>query len=588
MRTDSNRIESRNTGNLDAVLASCREDPKPFAFICATEEKCAALLDKLYKKQKKRGGTVDVCRNAASVFDNLTVIENIFIHSSPLLRSKRKEQYRQYANITEKCNIHISPDARVQMLTNEEKYLVELLRCVFQNTRTLILSSISAVLGIGSFESFCTILELLQKRKTTVLIVSTRWEDTIQVCDRIAVESGINKDSYSMLWIRDIKKDPQLLFYALADYEEPNISDSSVKALNVMLDIAIPQSESRELDRRIMDTLNVAREQLNAVNVGIYFQNGKRNFFYRHEHSLQVEDYELTPYFIRMMMDKIERISFFSRKKYNYQDIFIRVSDNVNLLVCHPIFAIPDKIGIMVILFDKNILCTDEQIVAIQMCCNLLGNMICSSYIANKDIFIEESNHRVKNNLQTIISLLFIQKQIYHSPDRPDSIAVTQMDNFIENMVNRIKLIADMHDFVAKNHTDISDISSDEIIHTVIDNYRNCRIQFRTDAEYVLLPYETASVVVMILNEMVCNSIKHAFKDMQDDAEKFVDVSFKEENRIVCITVRDNGRGVRGVSQIQNNNSLGMKIITSLSRKLRAELKYESVNGTQVSLRFKK
>lgn len=566
---------------LDDILKARREDCKPFAFICSTEEKCSILQNKLYQKEKKQHGIVAICRNTSNIFDNLTVLENVFIHSSPLLRSKRMEQRNRYIEIAEKLSIHISPESKAAALSKEERYIIELLRNYFQGNKMMILGSISAVLGLGSFECFLRVLEFFQQEKITVLIISTRWEDTIQICDQIAVESGISKDCYSMLQVRDIRRDPRILFYALADYEEENIPDRSIETLNMLLDRAVSQNANKELDHYIADTLSIVKDRLNAVDASIYFTNG------RYSVSGKNGNYALSNSFIQMMVEKMEKISFFTRSKYNYEDIFIQVPDNIHLVICHPIYTIPEKIGMLVLLFDKNILCSDEQILTIQMCCNLLGNIIGSAYIASKDVFIEESNHRVKNNLQTIISLLFIQKQIYHSPEYAGNIAVRQIDSFIENMVKRIKLIADMHDFVAKNHKDSLVVSSEEILRTVVSNYANCKNQIKVDAEYILLPHETASIVVMILNELICNSVIHAFKDV-NQVDRQIHVCFKKENDDVLIVVSDNGCGLADVPKIQNTNSLGMKIITSLSRKLRADLKFENINGTKVSLKFKK
>jgi ribose transport system ATP-binding protein len=226
----------------------------------------------------------------------------------------------------------------------------------------------------------------------------------------------------------------------------------------------------------------------------------------------------------------------------------------------------------------------------IEMGCNLLGNMLSSSFITTRDIFIEESNHRLKNNLQTIISLLFIKKQLCHFNGIPSENALEEMDAFIESMVSRIKLIADMHDFISKRRTDISEVSTEEILQTIADSYKGCDVQIIIDTEYLLLPYETASVVIMILNELVCNSFKHAFKLKEDDSENIIRIGFKEENDEIVMFVRDNGCGIanaQSLADLQKSNSLGMTIVNSLVIKLRASIEFVNDNGMNVTVRFR-
>lgn len=557
-----------------------------FAFICSTEEKCKVLQNKIFgimQAQKKR---IAICRNAESVFENLTVLENVFIHSAPIRRKRRLEQRRIYLELAAAGNVQIDPDAKVSSLSEEQKYLVELLRLTLLKPETIILSSISTVLGIGSFNSLSLLLSILKDGGTRVLIVSTRWEDTIQLCSQIAVESGLRENSYSVLRIRDIRRDPRILFYALADYEDAPNREDLIKSLNTMLDISMPQTESMELERRIIETLNTVKEQLNASSGCLYYQNERKNYYCQQGQNYNNSDYVLQPSFLRMVMENVDKISFFSKAKYHFEDIFMRVPSNISLLICHPIYAIPDKIGVMVLMFEDNVLCTNEQIITIQMCCNLLSNMLCSSYIANKDVFVEESNHRIKNNLQTIISLLFIQKQIYHSPEMPPSISVEQMDAFIESMVGRIKLISEMHNFVAKRHSNAAEISTEEIMQTVLCNYQCTEIRFDTETDYIILPYEKASIIVMILNELVCNSVKHAFSRSVD--ENIIRIRFRNENGEVCMKVCDNGKGIDDIAQIQNTNSLGMKIINTLSKKIGASIAFQNREGLCACLRFVK
>ena len=559
-----------------------------FAFICASREQCRELVEVLQEKLKECSS---VYSNASGIFDNMTALENVFLHSSSFGRGRRKRQYDQYYEITSSLGLDIPADIDAGSLSNEEKYMLELARLLTQEPEIIILSNISSVLGLGFLKSFFVALDVLKKRGITTIVVSTRWEDIIQFCDQVAVKSGTKENSFILLRVHDIRQDPRLLYYALADYHE-SASDSEgiIKSMNLMLDVAVPQIESRELDGRIAETMRVIRTQLNAEACTLFFKDEQKKLIQMEDGSSAGDSYRLSKSFIEMTMGDIRRISFYSSSKHKFNDIFEEKPEDINLVVCNPVYVLPEKVGMIILMFRDNILLTEDQIIMIEMGCNLLGNMLSSSFITTRDVFIEESNHRLKNNLQTIISLLFIKKQLCHFNGISSENAVEEMDAFIESMVSRIKLIADMHDFISKRRTDISEVSTQEILQTIADSYMGCDVQIIIDTEYLLLPYETASVVIMILNELVCNSFKHAFKLKEDDSSNIIRIGFKEENNEIVMFVEDNGCGVanaQSLADLQKSNSLGMTIVNSLVMKLRATIEFVSDNGMNVTVRFR-
>ena len=561
-----------------------------FAFICATREQCRELVECLQMMLKESSS---VCSNSSGIFDNMSAVENVFLHYSSFGRARRRRQYDRYNEIMSSLGLKIPADTNAGSLSNEEKYMLELARLMTQEPEVIILSNISSVLGLGFLKSFFSALDVLKQRGISTIVVSTRWEDIIQFCDLVAVKSGSRENSFTLLRVHDIRQDPRLLYYALADYRESEMEQGAegiIKSMNLMLDVAVPQIESREMDGRISETMRVIRTQLDAATCTLFFRDEQKKMVCMEENKPSCKPYRLSKSFIEMTMEDIHKISFYSSTKHNFSDIFEVIPSDINLIVCNPVYVLPDKVGIIILMFKENILLTEDQIIMIEMGCNLLGNMLSSSFITTRDIFIEESNHRLKNNLQTIISLLFIKKQLCHANGISSANALEEMDAFIESMVSRIKLIADMHDFISKRRTDISEVSTDEILQTIAANYKGCDVQIIIDTEYILLPYETASVVIMILNELVCNSFKHAFKLKKNDGNNIICIGFKEKGDEIEMFVKDNGSGVenaQSLSDLQKSNSLGMTIVNSLVIKLRASIEFVSENGMSVSVKFR-
>jgi len=574
---------------LDEVLEEIRHEQHPFSFICTSEERCRALVDLLREKLGRTESVYEVSRSPENVFNNLKVLDNLFIKERFISQAQRRQQRMKYMLLKEKFGIPIEPERVMGSLTGEEKYIIELLRIVLSKPDVAILSSISPVLGFRFFECFMNILADFREKNTRVIIVSTRWEDTVQICDRVAVESGIERDCYSMMRMFDIKKDPRILFYALADYEEQHApSTNSIAALNAMMDMTMMQNHSWELGERILSVIRVVREQLAAIDgvVCLRDKNGNLNSYYNR--SENPERCMLVPGFMQNMLNRSEKASFFTRSKYDFEDIFIQTPSDVEMLVSYPIISSAEKIGVVVLMFSKNYILSDEQVATIRVCSRMISNLVFSASAANSSVMIEESNHRVKNNLQMIVSMLYIQRQVYHGKGRPASISTEEMDSFIDNMVNRIRMIAEMHNFVARNYEELDKISAYEIVNTVLRNYQGFTVRFSTDVEHILMPYDKASSAAMILNEVVCNSIKHAFEDGSGEggSDNRIHIAFSRTQDGVEILVQDNGRGLPEMFDSSRSNSLGMKIIHSQSSRLKAKLSFSNCNGTQVCLRF--
>lgn len=88
----------------------------------------------------------------------------------------------------------------------------------------------------------------------------------------------------------------------------------------------------------------------------------------------------------------------------------------------------------------------------------------------------------------------------------------------------------------------------------------------------------------MLVNEIVTNSYKHAFKGLD---EGLIEVSLKTKGEFVQITVQDNGVGFDQENYTKPGLSLGMKLIRTLSKQLRASTEVRSKDGTSYSIEFK-
>lgn len=202
------------------------------------------------------------------------------------------------------------------------------------------------------------------------------------------------------------------------------------------------------------------------------------------------------------------------------------------------------------------------------------------SSLKEKEVLLKEIHHRVKNNLQVISSLFYFQaKQVKNQHTR---------DIFTQSQ-NRIKTMALIHEKFYQSH-DLRKIEVGEYIESLAKYILNSltpegnKIQVDVNVSDVLLNVDTASPCGLIINELISNSIKHAFPD-----EKYGKVSIYiglvRKNKYKLI-FRDNGVGLPENINFRDTDTLGLKLINTLVKQLDGTIELIVNNGTEFKISF--
>ncbi|UUX33324.1 histidine kinase N-terminal domain-containing protein [Fundicoccus culcitae] len=202
--------------------------------------------------------------------------------------------------------------------------------------------------------------------------------------------------------------------------------------------------------------------------------------------------------------------------------------------------------------------------------------------IENELVTVQEIHHRVKNNLQTIVSLLRLQSR------RTDSLEAKKVLN---ESINRVMSIATTHELLSKKNEDIINLKEviDSIVNNLMYSFSSQRyIRVVTDInENIDLDFDLAVPVALIVNELVQNSLEHAFPENEINiADANITVKATEEDKFIQLRISDNGIGFKFVES--DNMNLGLQIVTSFVKsKLNGLIVFESNKpGTLVRINF--
>lgn len=196
-----------------------------------------------------------------------------------------------------------------------------------------------------------------------------------------------------------------------------------------------------------------------------------------------------------------------------------------------------------------------------------------------KDVLLKEVHHRVKNNMQVITSLLNIQS--YYLKD-PESIKL------IDESKNRIKSMALIHEklYESKEFTKIS-ISDyvDSLISELIYAYginQNITLDKKiTEGNFSI---DTVIPLGLLINEIISNSLKYAFKD-RDSGRVFIELT--KAGEMYHMRIGDDGIGIPKDSLKHESSTLGLELIKLLTDQLNGEVKIMDDPGTVYEVIFK-
>jgi len=204
-----------------------------------------------------------------------------------------------------------------------------------------------------------------------------------------------------------------------------------------------------------------------------------------------------------------------------------------------------------------------------------------SAALAAKEVLLQEVHHRVKNNLQTICSLLNLQAE-----NLPD---IAQQA--LEESQRRIRSMALVHEQLYGSQ-DPGELDFAEYTRSLTSDlmnaYRGGRegVRLRLDLEPVLLGANQAISCGLILNELVTNCLKHAFKQ-SGSGEILVELRTEGE-KTVALRVADDGAGLPPGFDWHESNSLGLRIVAVLTRQLSGTLVHQPGAGASFTLTFVK
>ena len=202
--------------------------------------------------------------------------------------------------------------------------------------------------------------------------------------------------------------------------------------------------------------------------------------------------------------------------------------------------------------------------------------------LREKEVLLQEIYHRTKNNMGVICSLLSLQSGYTNDE---------QALQLFNETSNRIKSMALVHEKLYQAQ-DLSNINLSDYIkdlaNNLLKNYQTAakKISLKLDTDNIKVSIDAAVPCGLIINELLTNSLKHAFPDNQE-GEIRVSLHLMADD-LIELLFADNGIGLPEDFDLRNTSTLGMQLIVGLAEnQLRGKVEKTMDKGVEFKIRFK-
>lgn len=246
-------------------------------------------------------------------------------------------------------------------------------------------------------------------------------------------------------------------------------------------------------------------------------------------------------------------------------------------MACVPLIMGNRPIGVMSCYTSEVRPFPNDEIKALETLAKQAAASIEHAKMQVRHTLMQEMHHRVKNNLQQIASLLRLQMR--HGKYK-------SLEEALGDCIARILSIASVHDLLSRedlDHVSIKSIGNSLVHHhtsSLISPDRSIKFEVRGDDVYLNMNHATQ--LALMLNELISNAIEHGFEQTKA-GEIHINVEEKPETGEVALWVSNNGDKLPTDFNIDSTSSLGLNIVSSLSRSMAGTFKMENKLGWTVA-----
>lgn len=507
-----------------------------------------------------------------------SVIENV-LYRQTFGRVAARRGRREFDKLLEETGFALNPTAKTNELSLNDQKIVEVLRCWYKKPEFLLIRELSGFVSPEVFAHTQRLIKRLNQQGTTVLYLTNRWEEAVQLPYNITVVlNGEKQGTYSP---QEIVSDPRSIFYIsmgaqkMPALEEIEGGEQAQKEINQGVHRFIRgyglQGSMKMFSQYLL-------REMPAASVVIYLIDLSQNVIVDSMESTWQEEETVSCIRQEVLLKLLgeEQVKVYHRQEPEFGQLFAKKCAYESVL-CNPFLLNRDTAIFLQLNFKEPYVHTRRDLMILKWVVQELGIFIENAQLMGNSVMLKESHHRIKNNLQIVVNLLEVEKACLKKTAKDQTVI-----HAFDSAIRRIKCIARVHDLLSKSNA-VNTGEMQPIIQKVCELYsEDAEISIST--ENILTSYSKAVSVALIINELVCNSVKHNM-DL-DRPLKITLEGTKADSGQIRILCRDNGKGFDPAQEkTEKSQGVGEWILTSIvSFELKGTMRKWTDNGAVVEI----
>ncbi|WP_417091136.1 histidine kinase dimerization/phosphoacceptor domain -containing protein [Marvinbryantia sp.] len=550
-----NAILCPNVTFLDELLSVLQNE----SYVTAGE----ILLDGKNYYKEIENNRVQVIFDFNALYDNLSVADNIMLNRKGFFCFPKKPRNEEYKKLQEETGFYIKGNTKARNLSKEQKKIVEIMKAYYTCPGLLIIREISNALSYKNFAIFLSILEKLKHRGVCIWYFSSQWEEIIKLADEVTVFS--HGEEYGTYPVEDIKKDPRKFFYIMVgghDYRDSHEQqEDKLLMLRGLNENMQELAECYDIRKSMYVFAQYLVKEIKAANCVIYMDDEREKNLLK----IVAKDYSgaeklfLSKETLMHIMDE-NHFMYINDNETFFEECFGK-NPQIKAVLFYPFHCGVQMRLLIQVCYADLYLYSEKETLILNWIAKEMSIILENSRLMGNSVLLQETHHRIKNNLQIIISLMELEKNtVYLKIEDPN--AAEQMRSILDSVISRVKSIAQIHNILSRENVG-KDIINMYVIVDEIRRFYQGMAEIRLEFEEIFVPYGKAISIALIANELINNAVKHN-KVTADQLSIVIRARHDRQRKVYILSFEDNGCGYPEGIDVTAGQGVGTMIIQSI------------------------
>ena len=428
------------------------------------------------KSSEKKRSRVSIILKQDRVIEGLTAAENIFLNTREGLLYSPSKREKACEELFMKIGFYLSPSARVGELTASQRRFVEFYRALYLNPEVFIAEEVTASLSYREVVYFNTLLNAMKEQGTCIFFFTTRWEEAVKVGDWFHVY--IDGAEHCVLTRKEVQDDPQSLYFMMMDIDPRNTKDESEEDYRKWIDIISQSMEIENQLTRINTVLDAYCSRLMKLADGqacrIYlYRDAMDELICLASQTVSHPDYgRMKEEDLRLIM-QTSTMHISDNRESGYEELF----DTPHIPSAVLSYTMKKSEGswlcIQIATNASRRVFSESRLDSLHYISIEILIFVENSRLRGQAAILQESNHRIKNNMQMILSYIMLQRDSLKNKIT-DAVDRCTADNAFQEINDRILAIYKVHELMSRGNilegnAELADVATE--IGKIYDDY---------------------------------------------------------------------------------------------------------------------